>query len=187
MHTSGCLLIVTGPAGAGKDTIVDLVVSSTDFRRFPTYTSRKPRQGEVHGVHYIFTEREHIESMSANGELFEPACGHHLFGFSVNELMEVLEKGNNLVIRLAPESAVRLKCELPESFLVAVIPPSPEKAIERMAKRGMTKSEMGKRLLDDQTSTRLENLSDLYLVSEDGKSKEVARRVIQFLKGHKNT
>lgn len=68
----GVLLVVTGPSGAGKDTIVKRFLGDRPgFHRIVTYASRDPRKGEVDGVHYHFVGRERFESMISMGSFAE--------------------------------------------------------------------------------------------------------------------
>ena len=75
MH-KGSLFIISGPSGAGKGTIYNRVIAETDMKKSISVTTRKPRDGEVEGVHYYFRTEEQYQQMFAAGEFLETAEVH---------------------------------------------------------------------------------------------------------------
>lgn len=68
----GRLLVVTGYSGAGKDSVIDLLIDQLPhFRRLVTCADRPARPGEIHGVHYYFVNPEEMDRMHSAGELVE--------------------------------------------------------------------------------------------------------------------
>jgi guanylate kinase len=65
------LFVISGPSGCGKATLLKYVTDHTDIKRVVTYTTRKPRPGEVDGVDYNFVSKEEFERMYEDGELME--------------------------------------------------------------------------------------------------------------------
>lgn len=81
MKKQGLLLILSGPSGSGKGTIVEQLKAKDDFALSISATTRAPREYEQDGVHYFFRTREEFERMIANQELLEWAefCGQLLW------------------------------------------------------------------------------------------------------------
>lgn len=79
---TGMLLIISGPSGTGKGTLVKkLMDSDPSFRFSCSVTTRKPREGEIEGVHYHFVSEEEYARMVANGDFLEHATVHgHSYG-----------------------------------------------------------------------------------------------------------
>lgn len=90
-------LVVCGPSGVGKGTIISRFMDATGERRDDpqfgfsvSHTTRKPRPGEVDGTHYHFATREQMEAMIRSGEFLEHAEVHgNLYGTSVRSLLDV--------------------------------------------------------------------------------------------------
>ena len=70
----GVLLIISGPSGSGKGTIVERLVDDLGYRVSISATTRNPRPNEENGVHYFFKTKEEFEKMIEAGELLEHAC-----------------------------------------------------------------------------------------------------------------
>jgi guanylate kinase len=98
------LLVLAGPAGSGKSTLCDRLVSEdASFSRVVTTTTRSPREGEVNGVHYHFFSPDEFERRVAAGEFLEWAQVHghrrdRLYGTLASSVFEPLAAGRNLVM-----------------------------------------------------------------------------------------
>ena len=79
MNKQGILLIISGPSGSGKGTIVERLCEKNNFSLSISATTRKPREYEKDGVHYFFHTREEFEKMRDRKELLEWAefCGNY--------------------------------------------------------------------------------------------------------------
>ena len=116
------LLVIAGPAGSGKSTLCDrLVQEDPSFARVVTTTTRAPREGEVHGVHYHFFAPEEFERKVAAGEFLEWAQVHgatrlRLYGTLKSSVLEPLARGQSLVLSVdvqGVESFRRAAREIP--------------------------------------------------------------------------
>ena len=68
MNNNGLLLIFSGPSGAGKGTVLKELLNDNDNMKLSvSATTRTPREGECHGVHYFFMTKEEFEEQIANG------------------------------------------------------------------------------------------------------------------------
>jgi guanylate kinase len=111
---TGCLFVITGASGAGKDTVMDMLlknpaIKSLNLRKVVTCTDRCPRPGEIHGIHYHFVTNEKLRQMSNNGELVEEITPTGLSNKATPKSeIERLLKGEDLVWRIDPSRAAEV-------------------------------------------------------------------------------
>lgn len=101
LNRKGLLLVVSGPSGAGKGTICKALLNKNDqIKLSVSATTRKPRNGEVHGVNYFFIEKEEFTKMIENGEFLEYAQIYdNFYGTPKAAIIECLRKGQDVIIR----------------------------------------------------------------------------------------
>jgi guanylate kinase len=134
----GRLVVVSGPSGAGKGTVVRGVLS----RRPATIlsvsaTTRAPRPGEQDGVDYRFLSQENFHTLAEMGELLEWAqvYGHH-YGTPRRPVEDALAAGHDVVLEVDVQGALQVRESLPEAVLVFIKPPSLEELEARLVRRG---------------------------------------------------
>ena len=127
MKKQGLLLILSGPSGSGKGTIVEQLKAKDDFALSISATTRAPREYEQDGVHYFFRTREEFEKMIANQELLEWAefCGN-CYGTPRAYVTEQLQKGQNVILEIEVQGALQVKKLYPEGVLIFLVPPNLE-------------------------------------------------------------
>jgi len=133
------LVVITGPSGVGKDTLVRELKRRLGERLHVavTATTRPPRPGERHGVHYYFVSPQEFEAMLARGELLENAVVYgHRYGVPKAPLQEALAQGKDVVVRTDVQGASFIKSRHPEAVTVFVLPPSQEELARRLRGRG---------------------------------------------------
>lgn len=148
LKRKGLLLVVSGPSGAGKGTICkELISKNDDIKLSVSATTRKPRNGEVHGVNYFFIEKEKFEDMIDNGEFLEYAQIYdNFYGTPKAAIIECLENGQDVVLEIEMQGAKQIKEVYPEGVFIFVLPPSLEELKNRIVGRGTeTKEEIEKR------------------------------------------
>lgn len=148
LKRKGLLLVVSGPSGAGKGTICkELISKNDDIKLSVSATTRKPRNGEVHGVNYFFIEKEKFEEMIDNGEFLEYAQIYdNFYGTPKAAIMECLENGQDVVLEIEMQGAKQIKEVYPEGVFIFVLPPSLDELKNRIVGRGTeTKEEIEKR------------------------------------------
>lgn len=142
-RNKGVLMVVSGPAGVGKGTVCDVVASSCrDVFLSVSATSRKPREGEIDGVHYYFKTKEEFENMIKNGELIEynRYVNGNYYGTPAAPVDEHLEKGESVILEIDVEGGKQIKNKRPDAVMVFVVPPSFKELESRLRGRA-TESE----------------------------------------------
>ncbi|NLN66493.1 MAG: guanylate kinase [Clostridiaceae bacterium] len=136
--SSGLLIVVSGPAGVGKGTVVSLVREKNREVVFSvSATSRKPRPGEIDGVNYFFVSREQFEEMIRNNNLLEwvEYCGNY-YGTPKDYVEKELEKGKIVLLEIDVEGAQNIKKQYPKCVTVFIKPPTLDELRKRITKRG---------------------------------------------------
>lgn len=110
----GCLIVITGASGAGKDAFMDCLlnhpgVKSLNLKKIVTCTDRCPRPGEIHGVHYHFMTNEKLREMATHGKLVEEITptGTSNKATPKSEIERLL-RGEDLVWRIDPSRAAEI-------------------------------------------------------------------------------
>ena len=130
--------MLAATSGTGKTTLAHRLVSgSTDFVFSVSATTRRPRAGEIDGVHYHFVDRRRFEEMEAQGELVESAEVHgQLYGTPRAELERAAARGAHVVLDIDVQGARQIKARIPEAMLIFVLPPDVDTLIGRLTGRG---------------------------------------------------
>ncbi len=137
MKKQGILLIISGPSGAGKGTVVEQLCREDDFSLSISATTRKPREYEKDGVHYFFHTKEEFERMRDRSELLEWAefCGNY-YGTPRKYVTEQLMAGRNVILEIEVQGALQVKEIYPDGVLIFLVPPNLEELGNRLTKRG---------------------------------------------------
>ncbi len=136
--TAGLLIVVSGPAGVGKGTVVSLVRQRDKNVIFSvSATSRSPRPGENDGVNYFYVTRDRFEEMIRGNELLEwvEYCGNY-YGTPRAYVENELEKGRIVLLEIDVEGAANIKRQFPECISVFIMPPTLQELRSRITKRG---------------------------------------------------
>jgi len=130
-------IVISGPSGVGKTTLVDRLVASDDLLvESISTTTRVPREGEVSGVHYFFVERDVFERMK-DRELVEWAEVHGMFyGTPRRFIDQELESGHDVVLNIDIQGGNSVKRAFPDAVMIFILPPSMDVLEERLRIRG---------------------------------------------------
>jgi guanylate kinase len=132
------LVVLAGPSGVGKGTIVEaLLRRDPDLWKSISYTTRPPRPDEVHGVDYHFVTRDEFEALRDAGgflEWFE--VFQDLKGTPRGPVEDRLAAGDDVLLEIDVQGALKVKQAFPDALLVFVQPPSPEELRRRLVERG---------------------------------------------------
>jgi len=145
MQTSkGKLYVISGPSGVGKGTVVKaLLEQMPDLMMSVSVTTRQPREGEIHGKHYFFTDRAHFLKMREENKFLESAEHYGILYGTPKEFVEkMLREGKNVLLEIDTEGAFQVKAKMPECVLIFLSFPSMEVLHDRLAKRGTETEEV---------------------------------------------
>ena len=136
MNKQGLKIIISGPSGSGKGTIVKELIKDPQSIISVSATTREPRTGEVHGEHYFFTAREDFETMIKEKMLLEHAefCGNY-YGTPKAFVDATAKSGKNVILEIEVEGALQVKAMYPEAIFIFVIPPSLVELRDRLVNR----------------------------------------------------
>ena len=143
----GVLLVVSGPSGAGKGTICQLIRDQLpDLGYSISVTTRQPRVGEVDGVNYFFKTVPQVKEMIANGELLEYAEVYgNYYGTPRKYVEDLLNAGQDVLLEIDIQGALQIKERFPEGVFVFIVPPSLDELSARIYKRGTDSEDVIKR------------------------------------------
>ncbi len=133
------LVIISGPSGVGKDTIIDALRErprEPDYHYVVTCTTRSPRPGEVPGLSYQFLTRPEFRALREAGELLEANEVHgNWYGTPRREVAEAMASGHDVILKIDVQGAMVVKQRVPEALLVFLVPPSLEALFQRLRSR----------------------------------------------------
>lgn len=187
----GLLIVLSGPAGSGKGTVLGHLFGDPahgkEFVYSVSATTRAPRPGEVDGVNYHYLTREEFEARLARGELLEHTeyCGNY-YGTLLRATEDVLQSGRNLVLEIEVEGAINVKRRYPDAVAIMLLPPSFAVQEARLRGRGTeTEEKILARL--EQTKWELTQLDhyDYVVYNYDGMAKETAEDIVAIVRAER--
>jgi len=176
------LVIVSGPSGVGKDTVIAALrrrPRGGDYHYVVTCTTRPPRSYETDGVHYRFLSPEAFATLRHAGELLEANEVHgNWYGTPKTEVREALGSGRDVILKIDVQGAAEVKAAVPEALLIFLVPPSLEDLFGRLKSRA-TESADELDVRQRNAALELSRLSDYdhVLVNETGEVDRVAARI----------
>lgn len=137
------LIVISGPSGSGKDTIVSRLIEKDDsFTTSVSATTRLPRACEKDGTDYYFISREEFLKKIENDEFIEYAdYGSKYYGTLKSDVREKIKSGKTVILVIEITGALNIKKLYPDSLSVFIMPPSREALEERLRKRGTDSEE----------------------------------------------
>ena len=185
----GLLLVVSGPAGSGKGTVLKcLMDKNKDFVYSVSATTRSPRPGEVNGVNYHYISTEEFEERIAKGGMLEYTryCENY-YGTPKKEAEEVLDSGKNLILEIEVEGAENVKRLYPDAVLIMLLPPHFSVQESRLRGRGTETEEVILKRLE-RTREELTRLGsyDYVVYNRDGGIEDTADDIISIVRAEKH-
>lgn len=137
----GRLIVVSGPSGVGKSSIVDAIMARTDARFSVSATTRAPRPGEIDGVDYHFVDRDEFERRRVSGEILEWAeYGGNLYGTPLSSVLPLVDGGIDVILDIENEGAKQIRSAYPDALMIFIAPPTLEELSRRLTSRGDTEA-----------------------------------------------
>lgn len=166
----GNLFVISGPSGAGKGTLVARLVDEvSDAWVSISATTRKPREGEVEGVHYFFKSEEEFMKLAREGKLLEWArYAGNCYGTPLESVRDHISQGDQVILEIDVQGAFQIREKMPEAVLVFVEPPSLEELEARLRHRGTeTDEDIASRLQAAEVELSRKMEYDIRLVNDD--------------------
>ena len=138
MTKKGMLIVLSGPSGSGKGTIVSKLLEKRDDTVLSiSMTTRAPREGEIDGVHYYFTNREDFEKIQSLGGFLESAeYNHNYYGTPESTVREWLSEGKNVILEIEVQGAEKVMDFRSDLVSIFITIPSMEELRRRLTGRG---------------------------------------------------
>jgi len=177
------LIILTGPSGVGKGTVVKEILSKDkNIWLSISATTREPREGEKEGENYYFLNQEKFKEMIEQNLFLEWAqfAGNH-YGTPLSSVKEKIKKGFTVLLEIEVEGAMQIKEKFPNSLSIFLLPPNTAELERRIRNRGTENEEaIKKRLLRANYEISVSNKFDFELTNHD--VNETAKRIIKLIK-----
>ena len=184
MTKKGLLIVISGPAGSGKGTVLKHVLKNEDFKYSVSATTRAPRPGEINGVNYHFITKEDFIDRINSGMMLEHTeyCGN-FYGTPLKEAEEVLASGKHLILELEMEGAMNVKRMYPDAVLILLIPPNYATQEARLRGRATeTEEKILARLAKARQEILLANEYDYVIYNKDFGDKEAAADMLAIVR-----
>jgi guanylate kinase len=185
--TPGALLvIISGPSGVGKDTIIDALRArphAKDYHYVVTCTTRAPRPGEVDGVAYHFVSVGQFLAMRDAGELLEATEVHgRWYGTPRAEVADALAAGHDVILKIDVQGAQTVKERVSDALLVFVVPPSLEALFQRLKARATESAdELEVRQRNAAIELARQDDYDYVVVNDTGQVQRTAARIDEII------
>jgi len=149
LKTNGFLIVLSGPSGSGKNSVMNAVFPTVPNLKYSiSVTTRPPRVGEVDGVNYFFRTEEEFNALVAQNKLLEWATfvGYQ-YGTPKEFVQNQIESGNAVIMDIDIQGAAQIRAQMKEAIFVFLLPPTKEELSRRLKLRGSDSAEVIKRRL----------------------------------------
>lgn len=180
------LVIISGPSGVGKDTIIEALKSrprSPDYHYVVTCTTRAQRPDEIDGVSYQFMTPEAFLALRDRGGLLEANEVHgNWYGTPRAQVQWALAEGHDVILKIDVQGAQHVKEHVPNALLIFVVPPSLEALFGRLRARATeTADELGLRQRNAAIELARQEDYDYVVTNETGQVERTAERIDEII------
>ena len=169
-HQTGKLILISGPSGTGKSTVIDRLMRLRDDVCFSvSATTRDPRPGEVDGKDYFFVTRTAFDAMVAADELLEHAgYAGNFYGTPRIPVDEALDQGRDVMLEIDVQGAQQIYAKRPDAVRIFLAPPSWSELERRLVNRGTDSADkIRQRLTRARDEMALAVDYDYFIINDD--------------------
>jgi guanylate kinase len=180
----GRLIVISGPSGAGKGTLIARLLEQSDrFVVATSATTRRRRPGEEHGREYVFLDDAEFQAHVDRNEFLEHVSyAGGRYGTLRSEVDRLLASGRDVILELEVDGAFNVRRRRPDALLVFIDPPSFEDLERRLRDRATDSAgEISTRLAIAREQLQTKDAFDLVVVNDD---RERATRELLAMLGH---
>ena len=188
MNPSSLVIVISGPSGVGKDTVLKKLKSKKgSFHYVVTVTTRPRREDEKDGVDYHFLSQQGFQQMFNKGELLEWANVYgNYYGVPKKEVTQGLSQELDVVVKVDVQGAASLKKVMPQAVFIFLAPPSMEELEKRLKQRcSESPEELALRLQKAGEEMKSLPMFDYVITSRRGKVNEVVSRILAIVTAEK--
>ena len=138
MSNKGLLIVISGPSGVGKGTVIKQFINDEDLKLAysVSMTTRSPREGEVDGVNYYFVSKEEFEKTREEGGLLEwTEFVNNFYGTPLEGVEKLRNEGKNVLLEIEVEGCKQVKEKCPDALTIFIVPPSMKELENRIRGR----------------------------------------------------
>jgi guanylate kinase len=190
--SSSLLTIITGPSGAGKDTVIQHIEKKNpSYRKVLTCTSRAMRPGERHGLDYFFIDKGRFEILLEQNAFFEwVEYRGEYYGTLIKDLMSSVKEAPVVIWRIDVSGAIKVREKIrkifPKNVFIFIQTDNIQTLSERIQSRPAAQSEdLNWSLERAEWEIAQAEMFDNVIVNSDGKLDEVVSQVTQVIKTHR--
>lgn len=183
------LVIISGPSGVGKGTVVNMLKKryQEDGRKLYvsiSCTTRLPREGEIDNVHYFFISEEEFQKRLKENDFIEHNCygtGKY-YGTPKGLVVDYLDKGYDVILEIDINGYKQVKEKYPDCIGIFIMPPSIEDLENRLRKRGTEDEEtIQKRLKTARCEMEGRFIYENIIVNEEHKEEEAFQKIYNII------
>jgi guanylate kinase len=166
----GILFIITSPSGGGKGTLIKEILRTVENISYSvSFTTRKRREGEIHGKDYFFVSPGEFENLVQQGDFLEYAKVHgNFYGTLHRQVKRETESGRDIILEIDVQGAENVKAKMPEAVSVFILPPSFEVLRQRLlARQTESEEDLQLRLKNAKTEVKFYKQFDYVIINEE--------------------
>lgn len=185
LHPPPLLIVISGPSGVGKDTVLQgLQDRQLPFQFVVTATSRPKRPAEVHGRDYFFVSEDEFKALIEAGELLEHALVyHHYKGIPKQQVRDAFKSGKDVVLRIDVQGAETIRRLVPEAVLIFLAAASLRELMERLVQRKTeTGADLEKRMATARAEMEKIELFDYVVLNREDEVDATLDQIIAIVK-----
>jgi guanylate kinase len=184
MQPHPLLLVISGPSGVGKDSLVTGIKErGVNFHFVVTATSRPPRSGEEEGIDYFFVSKAEFEAMIEQDALIEYAVVYGQYkGVPKQQVRDALDSGKDVVMRLDVQGATTVKRLIPGAVLLFLSAASEEELIDRLKRRKTEDDQQLQRRIETARAEMAQvDRFDYVVINRDGELDAAVDRALDII------